>query len=361
LENEPVSEPSLIDRAFGLAARVLPSSRPVAVALVTFVLGTLLIFLYLKTQDYGAGREIEALTALGVARSIDTRWELSALQARGEPVDPNRPVVEAEDLARIHEALDAAARVISSRAVRATTRDLRQAYADKAQLVARFMQANADARQALAAAMRADATLSSLVHSAWREFPQRERLIAIESLVARVLAEAQQYNQAPTAAHRARLQNHAADLSPSRPLPRPVQAGLARLESDVHQMLLLKPLEETLWLRLTALGTLTRLDELASALQQQHAEATLTRARYRAYFAVYVIVLIVLGAILGFRALDHYRALEDRYTEREAELSQLWRRIEEYEAPAMQGELLAPDESDPEGAIEVGFTPYRRS
>ena len=198
--------------------------------------------------------------------------------------------------------------MLSSRAVRASVAELKQAYAEKADLVARFMQANADARQALAAAMRADAAVSSLVHGAWREFPQRDRLVAVENLVARVLAEAQQYNQAPTAAHRATLQNYAADLSPARPLPRPVQTGLARLESDVHQLLLLKPLEETLWARLTALGTLSRLDELASALQQQHAEGIAARARYRAYFAVYLIALIVLGVYAGVRLLDHYRA-----------------------------------------------------
>jgi hypothetical protein len=361
LENASVSEPSWIDRAFGLAARALPSSRPVAVALVTFIAGTLLIFLYLKTQDSGAGREAEALAALAGVRSIDTRWDLSSLEARSEPVDPNRPVVEAEDLAHIHDAFDAASRVLSSRAVRASAGDLEQAYTEKADLVARFMQANADARQALAAAMRADAALSSLVHGTWREFPQRERLVAIESLVARVLAEAQQYSRAPTAAYRARLQNHAADLSPSRPLPRPVQTGLAHLESDVHQLLLLKPLEETLWARLTALGTLSRLDELAAALQQQHAEGIVSRTRYRALFAVYVIALIVLGLVLGLRALDRYRALEARCAQREGEVSELWRRLEEYEAPAMQGELLEPDEADPEGAIEVGFTPYRRS
>ena len=356
-----MSDSSLIDRAFGLAARVLPSSRPLAVALVSCVLGTLLIFLYLKTQDYGGRQEVEALTALAGARSIDTGWDFSTLQARSEPVDPGRAIVGSEDLARIQDAVDAAGMAVTSRAARANAGELKQGYSEKAELVPRFMQANADARQALAAAMRADAAVTSLVHGAWREFPQRDRLIAIESLVARVLAEAQQYHQAPTAAHRARLQHHAADLAPARALPRPVQLGLARLESDVHQLLLLKPLEETLWTRLTALGTLTRLDELTSAVRQQQAERTVARARYRTFFAVYVIALIVLGVAVGLRVLDQYRALEQRCAEREAELSVLSRRIEDDETPLMHGEVMAADEPDPEHAIEVGFTPYRRS
>ena len=54
-------------------------------------------------------------------------------------------------------------------------------------------------------------------------------------------------------------------------------------------------------------------------------------------------------------------ALDERYAEREAELSELWRRLEDYETPAIRGEVLMADEADPERAIEVGFTPYRRS
>ncbi len=276
----------------------------------TAVLLAILVVLHLKVQNAQVERYTDVLAQLTALKLIDARWDVAVLRSRIDPNTQSTGVVQDRDPIRIQHALDAARAHAQSNAVRAGIDELKKAYAEKATLITRFQLASADSRQALDAAMRADAAVSGLVRSAWREFPQRERLVAAENLVARVLADAQQYHHAPSAAHRKALETVAADLPRTRALPQPVEAGLTRLESDIHQLLLLKPLEHMLGERLVVLDTGTRADELAETFRRDLDDASAQRSRHQLALLLYSALLGVLIAYAASRVYRKYQALE---------------------------------------------------
>jgi hypothetical protein len=161
------------------------------------------------------------------------------------------------------------------------------------------------------------------VRAAWREFPDRERLVAAENLVARVLAEAQQYHHAPSGASRAALESVAVDLPRAHSLPRPVQAALSRLESDIHQVLLLKPLEQRLGERLTVLNTGARADELAETYQRHLGDALQERSRYRLALLVYSALLLIAAGFAARHAYVRFRSLETAHAAQAVALAQM--------------------------------------
>ena len=286
--------------------RRVPANR--STALIAVALVALFVFLHVRADGADAQRYTEVLAQLATVKLIDARWDVAVLRARNVAAADRG--VQARDVARIQRAHEAAHEIAKSNALRTSIEALRRAYEEKADLVTRYQQSSADASNALAAAMRADAAVSNLVRSAWRDFPQRERLVAAENLVARVLAEAQQYHHSPNAASRAALEAAAVDLPRAHSLPRPVETALARLDSDVNQVLLLKPLEQMLGERLNVLNTAARIDELAETYQRQLADALATRARYRAALIACSVLLVVVAVLAGRRLYRRYRLLE---------------------------------------------------
>jgi len=309
-------------------------------AAIVIVLLALLLFLHVKTASSAVARLTDVVAQLASAKLIDARWDAAAVQARS--VAPARAAaIETNDLAQIQRALDAAAAYTRTTAARESVAALRKDYVEKADVLARFERASADARQALEAAMRSDAAVTTLVRNAWREFPRRERLVAAENLVVRVIAEMQKYHYAPNAAHRASLESYAVDLPRAQELPKPIQSGLARLEADVHRMLLLKPLEQTLGERLTALKTGQRLAQTSDLFQRELADAMKVSDRYRIALTIYTLALVVLLAYFGVRAITRYRDLELLYAAQTRELAKALRKLKSVEPAAADPRRVA--------------------
>jgi hypothetical protein len=294
-----------------------------AAAVMAAVLVALLVFLHARADDDDTQRYTGVLAELAAVKLVDARWDVAVLRSRSDPSASTERVVQPRDVTRIQRALDLAYANARSNAMRVSIEALKKSYLEKADLVTRFQQASADSRQALDAAMRADVAVSTLVRTAWREFPDRERLVAAENLVARVLAEAQQYQHAPTSASRAALESVAVDLPRAHSLPRPVQAALARLESDIDQVLLLKPLEQMLGERLTVLNTGARADDLAETYQRHLADALDERRGYRIALLVYSVLLLVAGGFAARRAYLRFRALEASHAAQVHELAEV--------------------------------------
>ena len=327
---------AVIRSAWRDAGLVTPSkgltARGAAVACLTLV--TILAFLHVKAQSAEAMRHSDVLAQLATLKLIDARWDVAVLQSRG-PSAPAAEPVQVRDVTAIQRALDAAARLARSNALRTAVLELKKSYAEKADLVTRYQRASSDSRQALEAAMRADAAVSGLVRSAWSDFPQHDRLVAAENLVARVLAEAQQYHHAPTATHRSVLEAAAGDLPQARSLPPPVLGALARLESDVNQLLLLKPLEQMLGERLTVLNTGARADEVAETYRRSLDDALRDRSRYRLALLMYSVVLALLAAYSSVRLYRRYSALELQSEQLGAELAEVRARLGLHEEDAI--------------------------
>jgi hypothetical protein len=301
-------------------------------AAIGIVLLALLVVLHVMAASSAVARLTDVVAQLASAKLIDARWDAAAVQARS--VAPARATaIEASDLAQVQRALDAAAAAARTNAARESVTGLRKDYVEKADVLARFERASADARQALAAAMRSDAAVITLVRKAWREFPQRERLVAAENLVVRVIVEMQKYHYAPNAAHRASLESYAVDLPRAKELPKPIQSGMARLEADVHRMLLLKPLEQTLGERLAALKTGQRLAQTSDLFQRELADAIKVSDRYSIALTIYTLALVVLLSYLGVRAIARYRDLELLYAAQTRELAKALRRSKSLDPP----------------------------
>ncbi len=319
------------------AARRYAGTRR-GIAIGGAILLALLVLLHTKTSDPALSRLTDITTQLAAARQIDTGWDSAAVQARTD-APSGRTAVQPTDLPRIQRALDGAAAEARTTVLRTSIAELRQAFVEKADVVARFSTASADSRQALAAARRADAAITGLIRQAWSDFPQRDRLIAAENLAVRVIAEAHQYHHSPTAAHRASLETHTLDLPRAQSLPKPVQAGLSRLETDVHQILLLKPLEHILAERLAALRTGPRIDELSTLYQSELSDALARRDRWRIALITYTIALVALLAFFGVRAIARFRDLELLYAAQTRELAKALLKLRGGDGPARVTDL----------------------
>lgn len=296
------------------------------VAVLGLALLMLLVFLHVKTAAPAVTRLSELVAQLAGARLIDARWDAGAVQARSAA--PGRAsVIRDGDLGSVQRALDAAAAEAKTTAVRTGLAELRRNYVEKADVLRRFERASADSRQALEAAMRADAAIVTHIRAAWKDFGERERLIAAENLAVRVIAEAQRYHHVPTAAHRASLESFVVDLPRVKLLPKPIQTGLERLEADVHQILLLKPLEHVLAERLASLRTGERLEELSALFQRDLDEAIEARERYRIALLAYTLALVILAGYVVVHAIGRYRDLEVLYAGRTRELARALQKL----------------------------------
>lgn len=296
------------------------------VAVIGVALLMLLVFLHVKTAAPDVTRLTGLVAQLAGAKLIDARWDAGAAQAR--TAEPARASATREgDLAYVQRTLDAADAESRTTALRTSIEELRKHYVEKADVLRRFERASADSQQALSAAMRADAAIVTHIKAAWKEFGERERLVAAENLAVRVIAEAQRYHYMPTAAQRASLESYVADLPRVKSLPQPIQAALGRLEADVHQILLLKPLEHVLAERLASLRTGERLDEISALFQRELEEAVEARERYRIALIAYTLALVALAGYLGVRAIARYRDLEVLYAGRTRELAKALQKL----------------------------------
>lgn len=291
----------------------------------------LLVVLHVKTASPEVKRLSDLVARLAGVKLIDARWETAAAQARSQASGSSKSAVHDTDAARIESALRAAHAEAKTTALRTTLTELRKAYAEKANVVARYEKASVDTRGAVAAAMRADMAVTKVVRNAWRDFPERERLVAAENLVVRIIVEAQQYHHVPSASHRASLESHLADLPRNPSLPKAVQTGLAQLGNDVHKLLLLKPLETMLGERLAALDTVARTDEVIQLYQRELEDALASRDRWRVALTIYTAALIALLVYLGIRAIARFRDLEGLYAGQTRELAKALQRLKGYE------------------------------
>ncbi|MDP3137800.1 MAG: hypothetical protein Q8N17_15895, partial [Burkholderiaceae bacterium] len=237
--------------AFGQsAARAAVAARGIVAAIVAVALAALLAFLYIKTQGVDIKRQNEALSSLRELKEIDVRWDVEALRARtGLAVPPSAASDHgAAILGRIQQDLSASARDLGSPALARGLPELDKAFTEKAELMVQFRKANAEAGQALQLVMAADNEIAGLVRGAWRNYPQRERLVAAENVVVQLLANAQKYYFAPDDARRKDLEASAADLRESAaPFPQALRDGIARLDGHIGQLLGAKPVEQQLY------------------------------------------------------------------------------------------------------------------
>jgi len=337
--------------------RAVTPLRGSLIAVIAVVLAAILGYLYYKTQGTGFKRHNEVLGLLRELKEIDARWDVDILRGRNELAPTQSPTVDyGPALARIRQELAAAAQEIDSAVLSAGFGDLGNGFAQKAELMDKFRKANAAARQGLAQVLAAESEIAGLVRGSWQEFRDRERLVAAESAVVQLLAEAQRYSLSPTEAQRKNVEALASDLRESAGrLPPALRDGMVRLDGSVQHLLGAKPVEQELFVKLSFLPAGPRVDSLTSAYSRELESKLADRELYRVYLIAYSGALLILLAYLATRLVASYRllnaanlalkasneGLEQRVAERTHELSEALRQLKESETQLIQTEKMS--------------------
>ena len=331
-------------------SRMARSLRRVLLAAVTVVLAAILGYLYLKTEGADFKRQNEVLAALRELKEFDSRWDVDILRVHTEVTPPQSlPPDQGATLARIERELTAASEALGSPVLARGLPDLGAAISQKAAMLENFRQANAAARQALAEVVASDVEIAGLVRGSWRDFRERERLVAAESASVNLIAESQRYYFTPSDERRAVIESILADLRKAGArVPPALRAGLERLDRRVRQLLETKPAEQALFTRLNFMTAGPRIDSVTAAFSRELEAALLEQEFYRSYLVAYSGALLILIGYLATRLIASYRLLnianeelERRVVERTRELSEALKQLKESEAQLIQSEKMS--------------------
>jgi len=326
------------------------SLRRVLLAAITVVLAAILGYLYLKTEGADFKRQNEVLAALRELKEFDSRWDVDILRVHTEVTPPQSlPPDQGATLARIERELTAASEALGSPVLARGLPDLAAAISQKAAMLEKFRQANAVARQALAEVVASDVEIAGLVRGSWRDFRERERLVAAESASVNLIAESQRYYFTPSDERRAVIESILADLRKAGPrVPPALRSGLERLDRRVRELLETKPAEQALFARLNFMTAGPRIDSVTAAFSRELEAALLEQEFYRSYLVAYSGALLILIGYLATRLIASYRLLnianeelERRVVERTRELSEALKQLKESEAQLIQSEKMS--------------------
>jgi len=320
------------------AAR-LPLTALVAVGLVA-----LLGFLYLKSQGVDYRAQAEILDYLRELKEIDGRGDLEVLRARVEGASGKmRPIGDRwvrvpELLRRLQQAADEVASPILRQGLPA----MKQAFEQKTDLLTRYRTAGETVTQALGSMVAFDNEIAGLVRGAWRTFPKRDRLVAVESTSALLFSHVMRYATDPSDGQRQNVELFAADLRKAGVgTPAALRESLARIDSTVQQILGAKPVENELFQKIAIASAGPRIDSLTDAYTSETADIQSDSELYRNYLIVYAGSLLILIGYLLSRLAVSYRLLESRVEERTQELSSALHQLKESESQLIQTEKMS--------------------
>jgi two-component system, NtrC family, sensor kinase len=321
------------------------------------VLAAVLGFLYLKTQGADFKRQNEVLAALRELKEIDSRWDVEILRTRNELEPPPAPGPDyGATLARIRRDLVAAAEAVRSPVLARGLPELETAILRKAAMVDQFKKASAHSKGALAQVLATDGEIAALVRGSWRDFRERERLVAAESAAVQLIAESQRYYFAPGEQQRKLVETVATDLRRAGArLPAALREGLKRLDGRVEALLAAKPAEQELYQKLAFVTAGPRIDSLTSGFSRELEAELVDQEFYRAYLVAYSGALLILLGYLALRLAASYRlinaanialqraneSLEQRVAERTRELTDALKQLKESEAQLIQSEKMS--------------------
>lgn len=355
MENKPVNKlknpPAAELLARGRDILMSRKARTPLTVLVAAALVALLGFLYLKSQGVDYRRQNEILGYLRDLREIDARWDMEVLRARVEgasgrtrPAD-DRGARAPELLKRLQQSAADAGSPVLNRNLPA----LVEAYNQKIELMSRYRAASGTVTQSLGRMVEFDNEIAGLVRGVWASYPQRDRLIAVESTSALLFAQVMRYATDPTDSQRKNVELFAADLRKAGTgVPPALRDGLARVDTTVEQILGAKPVENDLFQKIAIASAGPRIDSLTDAFGLESADVQSDGERYRIYLIAYAgALLILIGWLLSKLAVSYRlineanRVLESRVEERTRELSDAMHQLKESESQLIQTEKMS--------------------
>ncbi len=309
------------------------------VALIAALAIGALAFLYIETEGSDPGRQTEIAALLRRLKDIDNRWDTEVLRretafARGAPL-AGRP---ADDSNRIERALTVQLRETGDDSLVQRFQPVRDALAEKADLVRKYEATGTASTDALAAALAAVAA--------------EDTGVPVSGLEAQLRA----FDAAPTADARRRLEAGIDALERrAATLPESERKRLAAMAAAVANFVARRAEEAAGAHALTLVTAGPRLDSFAQAVESSFALAAQKKDLYRVYLVYYTGALLILLAYLGMRLSRSYRTiaqmnralkranetLEQRVAARTHELSAALEGLKESEAQLIQSAKMS--------------------
>ena len=273
--------------------------RAVAAVAAALALAATIALLYAGSQRGDVRKQHEILGHLRELKEIDARWDTDVWRRRIEFPPPGARVDYAGEFTRHREALAKAAERVNSPVLAHGLPDLDKALKEKVDLFTRFGKAADATRQALRRVAGADAEMAGLVRGSWRDFPERERLVALENAVMQVLTDAHKYYLEPDDAQRANVDALVSDLrNAGERFPPALKAGIGQLDKNVQDLVRTRVEEKMLSDRLAFQSAGPRIDSLTRALNGEVEQVLMERQLYAIYLSALAAALLILVAYL---------------------------------------------------------------
>ena len=163
---------------------------------------------------------------------------------------------------------------------------------------------DAASRAALNDVLAMEPEVAAGMREAWRDAPDRQRLVALDNVVTQAIAEAQRYYYTGDDAVRRNLEMSAADLRGAAPgLAEALSAVVLRLDRHIQELLRARPAEQAHISQVRFHDAGPRATTLMREVRREAEEHAANRARYRVYLATYAVALLVLLAYIAARLI----------------------------------------------------------
>jgi hypothetical protein len=278
----------------------------IVLVLALAALPALCYIVWADRSQKGAHEVIAGLVQLG---ELDATWERLVARSPNESA-----AVPATDytaaLAGIADSVQAAAQVWPSTALQTALPETLRAFENKAKLMTPLAKARAASRAALNDVLAMEPGIATVMREAWRDAPDRQRLVALDNVVTQGIAEAQRYYYAGDDAVRRNLEMTAADLrSAAQALPEGLSAVVLQLDRHIQALLHARPAEQAHSDRVRFHDAGPRVATLMREVRREAEEHAADRDRYRIYLATYAVALLVLFAYIAARLIRRQLAL----------------------------------------------------
>ena len=325
--------------------------------LVALVLIAVLAFLYVMSQSGDLRRQPQVQTYLRQLREIDTRWNRDLAAARSESITIQaRPAAPGRPLQPTLDGLTAETQALRDAALTAGLEGLRQAFAQKQNLVQQFEQQSEQLRGQLREVLAQIAGIRAAAGSAEAAPAVRVRLAALDSQLVSLNAELLRLYVQPDDALRTSITGATGALNQqAEGLPEVVRTPLIGIGEPVAVMLQGESALGDLARQIDLLPTAPRVTSMVDAYDRAFQAMADEKERYRVYLVFYSAALLVfLGYVLWQlgrsnlklnAANDALRAsnetLEHRVDERTKELSEALKHLKESELLLVQTEKMS--------------------
>jgi signal transduction histidine kinase len=317
-----------------------------------------LAFLYIMSQPGELRRQPQVATYLRQLREVDARWNGDMAAARKDPLSAE--IGPKEDVLRLQPVLDGLQSETASMKIKSLDiglLGLRQAFAQKQQMVDKFEEENVALRKALQAiSSQIAAVRQTAAQIADSQPPLRVKLAPLDGQLVSLGADVVRlYEQPDDAVRKAVEANMAALVLQADAFPEALRTPLKALAEPIGMLMRQEPSLTQAAQQIGLLPTTPRVNSMIDTYDREFQALSDEKERYRVYLAFYSAALLVfLGYVVWQLGRSYVKinqanealksaneTLEHRVQDRTKELSEALKHLKESELLLVQTEKMS--------------------